>query len=177
MRHVWPTKPSIAATAHCGRPRGRGTRPRATGVAGNGPAGRAVRRRGFQGRDAAPSVRDGCATGTLPSGGHRPCAARTSAATAGKFPAIVDGDFVLWESNAILRYPVMQYGGSSPLYPPDPAVRASIDRWLDWSLSTLQPAERPLFWGIVRTPAAERDMMKVTVDVGKVAPLWKTLDK
>lgn len=71
----------------------------------------------------------------------------------------------------------MQYGGSSPLYPPDPAVRASIDRWLDWSLSTLQPAERPLFWGIVRTPAAERDMMKVTVDVGKVAPLWKTLDK
>lgn len=94
----------------------------------------------------------------------------------GKIPTIVDGDFVLWESNSILRYLVMQYGESSTLYSPDPAARASIDRWLDWSLSTLQPAERPVFWGIVRTPEAERDMTKVTADVEKVAQLWETLD-
>ncbi len=60
-----------------------------------------------------------------------------------RVPTLVDGDFVLWESNSILRYLVMQYAPASPLYPPEPRQRASIDRWLDWSLSTLQPAERP----------------------------------
>jgi glutathione S-transferase len=94
----------------------------------------------------------------------------------GKVPTLVDGDFVLWESNSILRYVVTQYGGSSPLYPANPRVRASIDRWLDWALSTLQPAERPVFWGIIRTPEATRDMAKVASDVAKVAQLWKMLD-
>jgi glutathione S-transferase len=94
----------------------------------------------------------------------------------GKVPTLVDGDYVLWESNSILRYLVMQYGGTSPLYPADPKARASIDRWLDWSLSTLQPAERPVFWGIIRTPAHERDIAKVAADIAKVAEVWKVLD-
>jgi glutathione S-transferase len=94
----------------------------------------------------------------------------------GKVPTLVDGDFVLWESNSILRYLVMQYGGSNPLYPGDPKARASIDRWLDWSLSTLQPAERPVFWGIIRTPEGERDIEKIAADVAKVAEVWKVLD-
>ena len=104
-----------------------------------------------------------------------------------RIPTLVDGDFVLWESNAILRYLVMQYGGasgvagagsgaSSPLYPADPKTRASIDRWLDWSLSTLQPAERPVFWGIIRTPASERDNAQILADVANVAPLWEMLN-
>src|SRR6201985_2897557 len=79
----------------------------------------------------------------------------------GRVPTLVDGDFVLWESNSILRYLVMEYAPASPLYPSEPKQRASIDRWLDWSLSTLQPAERPVFWSIVRTPAAERDEAKL----------------
>ena len=94
----------------------------------------------------------------------------------GKVPTLVDGDFVLWESNSILRYLVMQYGGSTKLYPADAKARASIDRWLDWSLSTLQPAERPVFWGIIRTPEAERDLAKIAIDATKVAELWKVLD-
>jgi glutathione S-transferase len=93
-----------------------------------------------------------------------------------RIPTLVDGDFVLWESNSILRYLVMQYGSSSPLYPPEPQQRASIDRWLDWSLSTLQPAERPVFWAIVRTPAAERDAVKLTADLAAVTVLWKLVD-
>jgi glutathione S-transferase len=94
----------------------------------------------------------------------------------GKVPTLVDGDYVLWESNSILRYLAMQYGGPSPLYPADPKARASVDRWLDWSLSTLQPAERPVFWGVVRTPEGERDSAKVAADVAKVAEVWKVLD-
>ncbi|WP_233890204.1 glutathione S-transferase family protein [Paraburkholderia flagellata] len=94
----------------------------------------------------------------------------------GKVPTLVDVDFVLWESNSILRYLVMQYGGPSALYPADAKARASIDRWLDWSLSTLQPAERPVFWGIIRTPEAERDITKIATDVAKVTEVWKVLD-
>jgi glutathione S-transferase len=94
----------------------------------------------------------------------------------GKVPTLVDGDYVLWESNSILRYLAMQYGAPTPLYPADPKARASVDRWLDWSLSTLQPAERPVFWGIIRTPEGERDTMKVAADVAKVAEVWKVLD-
>ena len=76
----------------------------------------------------------------------------------GRVPTLVDDDFVLWESNSIIRYLAMQYGeNETALYPQAPKLRASIDRWLDWTLSTLQPAERPVFWGFVRTPAHERN--------------------
>ncbi|MGF6758650.1 glutathione S-transferase family protein [Paraburkholderia sp. GAS42] len=95
----------------------------------------------------------------------------------GKVPTLVDGDYVLWESNSILRYLVLQYGPpSSLLYPADPKIRAGIDRWLDWSLSTLQPAERPVFWSIVRTPAADRDQAALENNVQAVSALWKQLD-
>ncbi|QCP53922.1 glutathione S-transferase family protein [Trinickia violacea] len=94
----------------------------------------------------------------------------------GQVPTLVDGTFVLWESNSILRYLVMQYGPTSQLYPNDPKLRASIDRWLDWSLSTLQPAERPVFLSAVRTPAAERNLVQFEADLMTVATRWKLLD-
>ncbi|AXE94478.1 glutathione S-transferase family protein [Paraburkholderia sp. DD10] len=94
----------------------------------------------------------------------------------GKIPTLVDDGFVLWESNSILRYLVLQYGEASLLYPSEPRLRASIDRWLDWSLSTLQPTERPVFWALVRTPAAERDAAKLAADFSAVTLLWRMLD-
>lgn len=94
----------------------------------------------------------------------------------GKIPTLVDGNFVLWESNAILRYLAMEYGPSSLLYPADPKVRASIERWLDWSIGTLAPAERPLFLALVRTPPEKRDPAKIEADVQSVAALWTLLD-
>ncbi len=94
----------------------------------------------------------------------------------GRIPTLVDGDFVLWESNSILRYLAMQYGQSSLLYPNEPKARASIDRWLDWALSTLAPTERPVFLTLVRTPAAQRDAAKLATDIDAVTVLWKMLD-
>ena len=70
----------------------------------------------------------------------------------GRVPTLVDGDFVLWESNSIMRYLVLACRPQSPLYPQAPKVRAGVDRWLDWTLSTLQPVDRPVFWALVRTP-------------------------
>lgn len=94
----------------------------------------------------------------------------------GQIPTLVDGTFVLWESNSILRYLAMQYGASSSLYPADPKLRASIDRWLDWSLSTLAPAERPVFIALVRTPAEQRDMDALAANMKTLAARWKIVD-
>ncbi|MBB2930363.1 glutathione S-transferase family protein [Paraburkholderia silvatlantica] len=94
----------------------------------------------------------------------------------GKIPTITDGTFVLWESNAILRYLAMEYGPSSLLYPTDPKVRAAIERWLDWSIGTLAPAERPVFLALVRTPPEQRDTAKIAADFDQLTPLWRLLD-
>lgn len=94
----------------------------------------------------------------------------------GNIPTLVDGTFTLWESNSILRYLAMQYGASSSLYPGEPKLRASIDRWLDWSLSSLQPAERPVFVSIVRTTPGNRDMAALAADLHTLAKRWKLLD-
>ena len=94
----------------------------------------------------------------------------------GQVPCLEDGAFVLWESNAILRYLAMQYGASSTLYPSEPKLRASVDRWLDWSLSTLAPAERPVFMALVRTPPEDRDMIALAANLKTVAARWKIVD-
>jgi glutathione S-transferase len=49
-------------------------------------------------------------------------------------PALVDGDFVLWESNAILQY-AADKAGAGRAYPTDPKTRADISRWHLWEAS------------------------------------------
>jgi glutathione S-transferase len=94
----------------------------------------------------------------------------------GRIPTLEDGDFVLWESNSIMRYLVLAYAPNSSLYPQAAKQRASVDRWLDWTLSTLQPIERPVFWGLVRTPVAERDMVAIQKDADAAAVQWRIID-
>jgi glutathione S-transferase len=94
----------------------------------------------------------------------------------GRVPTLIDGDFVLWESNSIMRYLVLSYGEGSTLYPASPKLRAGIDRWLDWTLSTLQPVDRPLFWGLVRTPVEQRDMQALQKHADAAAAQWQVLE-
>jgi glutathione S-transferase len=94
----------------------------------------------------------------------------------GRVPTLVDDDFVLWESNSIMRYLVLAYGAQSPLYPQTAKLRASVDRWLDWTLSTLQPVDRPVFWALVRTPAEQRDMAAIQKDADAEAAQWRIVD-
>lgn len=55
----------------------------------------------------------------------------------GKLPTIVDGDFTLWESNAILLYLADQAG---KLLPKDSKGRAIVQQWLFWQSSHFGPA-------------------------------------
>jgi len=93
-----------------------------------------------------------------------------------RVPTLVDGDFVLWESNSIMRYLVLAYAKGSPIYPDAPKLRASVDRWLDWTLSTLQPVDRPVFWALVRTPVEQRDMVAIQKDADAEAVQWRIVD-
>ena len=56
-----------------------------------------------------------------------------------KVPALVDGDFKLWESNAILTYLATMFPETGTL-PTDPKGRADVDRWLHWQSCHLMPA-------------------------------------
>src|SRR5262245_6790423 len=80
-------------------------------------------------------------------------------------PTLEEEDgFLLWESNSIVRYLAAKH--ASPLEPRDLRTRALASKWMDWQLSVMGPAITPVFWGLVRTPAAERDMK--AIDAGKV---------
>lgn len=54
-------------------------------------------------------------------------------------PTLVDGDFVLWESNAILQYAADKHGASG-VYPKDLQTRADINRWHLWESSAWFPS-------------------------------------
>jgi len=74
----------------------------------------------------------------------------------GLVPTIEDGPFVLWESNATVRYLAAKHSAGK-LWPEDLKVRAEADKWMDWMITTFWPAFRPLFWNLVRTPVDQRN--------------------
>lgn len=49
----------------------------------------------------------------------------------GKLPVLEDGDFLLWESCAIMQY-LCDVTPGQQLYPQDARVRADVNRWLFW---------------------------------------------
>ena len=75
----------------------------------------------------------------------------------GRIPTIDDDGFVLWESNAIVRYLDKQYGAGR-LSPADDETYASADRWMEWSTTTMATFMTPLFWGHIRTAPENRDV-------------------
>mmetsp|Transcript_4774 Transcript_4774/g.5896 ORF Transcript_4774/g.5896 Transcript_4774/m.5896 type:complete len:246 (-) Transcript_4774:136-873(-) len=80
----------------------------------------------------------------------------------GKFPVLLDGDFVLFESHAILRYLARKYKNQNTayLYPEDNLAQCGkIDSWLDWKHTALRPGAA----GIVR----RRVMSKLMKDYSK----------
>lgn len=69
----------------------------------------------------------------------------------GLVPTLIDGDFILWESNSIVRYLANRYGQGT-LEPADPKTRALANQWMDWQMSTFLPAFWDVFHGLVRPP-------------------------
>jgi len=59
----------------------------------------------------------------------------------GKLPILEDGEFVLWESAAMLAYIAVK-GGRPDLAPTTPRERAEVDRWTFWEGAHFSPAIR-----------------------------------
>ncbi len=93
----------------------------------------------------------------------------------GLVPTIQDGDFVLWESNSIMRYLNEKYG-QGRLLPSTIEGRANANRWMDWQLSVLNPSIVPLFWSLVRTPPDKRDHKVVQGALDKTNAAWQMIE-
>lgn len=75
----------------------------------------------------------------------------------GLIPVLRDGDTVVWESAAILRYLGACHGGGA-FWPADPRDRSQVDMWAEWAKRNVADAfTGPVFWRVVRTPRARWD--------------------
>lgn len=92
----------------------------------------------------------------------------------GLVPLLEDGDFTLWESNAIVRYLCARE--DSPLYPRSLQRRADADRWMDWQQTTLNRSGGPAFLQWIRTPADQRDPKAIAASAAATEPLFSQLD-
>lgn len=94
----------------------------------------------------------------------------------GLVPCIKDGDLVLWESNAIVRYLAAAYAPGK-LWPVEPRERALADRWMDWQSSTFYPAYADAFRGLVRTPPEKRDLAAIEASRVRTEQVMALLDQ
>ena len=106
----------------------------------------------------------------------------------GLVPMLEDGDFTLWESNAIVRYlcarraeaPVRRPGRpgvAADWYPADLRCRADAERWMDWQQTTLNRAGGGAFLQWIRTPEAQRDPAVIAASVATTEPLFALLNE
>ena len=93
----------------------------------------------------------------------------------GKVPTLKDGDTVVWESEAILRYLAARYGAPA-FWSDDPAERAVVDQWLAWTASALYRDWIDLFWRLVRTPPERRDAALIEGHRRRSAERYALLD-
>jgi glutathione S-transferase len=94
----------------------------------------------------------------------------------GRVPVIDDGGTIVWESHTILRYLAARHGRER-FWADDPGERSASDRWMDWSLATLQPAFMDLFWAFFRTPEEERDWPFIGRALERCNALYALLDR
>jgi glutathione S-transferase len=74
----------------------------------------------------------------------------------GLVPVIRDGDFVLWESDAIVRY-LAQKHGRDDLYPEGPEERAIVEQWMNWYGTGFGQSFRYAFHALIRKNPAFAD--------------------
>lgn len=93
-------------------------------------------------------------------------------------PVIDDDGFILWESNAILRYLCDTHAPDTPFYPRNPKRRAEIDRWMEWLNAHFHRGIQPLLaqhfrgGGRAADPARFDDRMAATLKCMTILNDW-----
>jgi len=94
----------------------------------------------------------------------------------GLIPTLVDGDFTLWESQAILRYLASRYY-SGDWWPEDIPVQGLVNQWLDWYLTSVHVPATVIFLGLIRQSPEQRDEGKIARAIKTVTGHWTLLDR
>lgn len=79
-------------------------------------------------------------------------------------PVLIDGDFVLWESNSICRY-LARKAGRSDLLPVDAQACANVEHWMDWQATEFNNAWRYVFPALVRKNPAYNDQQAIEAGI------------
>ncbi|WP_309676753.1 glutathione S-transferase [Pseudomonas sp.] len=95
----------------------------------------------------------------------------------GRVPVIEDEGFVLWESNAIVRYLMARHANGTAWYPEDLQARASADKWMDWTTSSFAGPFRTVFWGVLRTPESQQDWPAINAAIKECNGLLSMADQ
>lgn len=90
-------------------------------------------------------------------------------------PTIEDEGFVLWESNAILRYLARKHQTLN-WYPEDFRQRANVERWMDWASTALAAAITPVVWQWFRTAPDMRDSKLLLSSAEKATQCMRILE-
>ena len=94
----------------------------------------------------------------------------------GLVPTLQEGEFTLWESNAILRYLAQGHASGTALWPTEPHARANIDRWMDAQQTVFNRPMSQVFWGLVRTPPEKRDLPAVETAIAETTKAWRMVE-
>lgn len=89
-------------------------------------------------------------------------------------PTIQDGDVILWESNAILRYLAARHAPG--LWPADPVERAQGDKWMDWQFA-FADAQRDAFLQLVRQQPEQRNGQLLAKSAAAAGAAMQILDR
>jgi glutathione S-transferase len=96
-----------------------------------------------------------------------------------KSPTLVDGDFVLWESSAIMAYLAIKAG--SDMWPAhDPMEQVEVVRWLSWNDCHWAPATGPYYFEHVVKATfriGEPDRASLADKAGELERYAKVLDE
>ena len=83
-------------------------------------------------------------------------------------PTIRDGDLVVWESNACVRYLARTYGKGT-LWPNDVQQQATSDMWMEWQRSDISNAYFPLFQMLIRgLPSTPEKIERCSQDCARI---------
>jgi glutathione S-transferase len=97
----------------------------------------------------------------------------------GAVPTLVDGDFVLTESRAIMQY-LASKKPESGLLPRDEAARADVIRWQFWDASHFSPALGTLFFQKILKPVfglGDPDPERIEEALGNFRRFGAVLDR
>lgn len=92
-----------------------------------------------------------------------------------RVPVIVEGDFVLWESDAVVRY-LTQRERRDDLYPADLKKRAVVEQWMNWYGTSFGQSFRYAFHALIRKNPAFADRNRIEESLRACAGLVAILN-